>query len=78
VLRIHGDKVQWAFNPAIQGFAATLAHAYVRNLDVINGGYSGFNTVGPALSILPLLLQALGWINLCLALMHLVRQCRQR
>lgn len=48
-----GDSItQEAFDPAISGFAAQLANEYRRKADVLNRGYSGYNT-RLALSIAP-------------------------
>ncbi|KAG0166516.1 hypothetical protein DFQ28_007190 [Apophysomyces sp. BC1034] len=33
-----------SYNPALQGFGANLANAYQRKIDVINRGFSGYNT----------------------------------
>ncbi|KAF7725529.1 hypothetical protein EC973_009559 [Apophysomyces ossiformis] len=33
-----------SYNPALQGFGASLANAYQRKMDVINRGFSGYNT----------------------------------
>ncbi|CAO3671210.1 unnamed protein product [Rhizopus stolonifer] len=33
-----------AYDPALAGFASALANAYIRKLDVINRGFSGYNT----------------------------------
>ncbi|KAJ3286750.1 isoamyl acetate-hydrolyzing esterase [Rhizoclosmatium sp. JEL0117] len=43
---LFGDSItQHSFNPEIQGWGATVAHTYMRKLDVINRGYSGYNTL---------------------------------
>jgi isoamyl acetate esterase len=42
---LFGDSLtQWAFDMEHRGWATALAHAYVRKADVINRGYSGYNT----------------------------------
>ncbi|KAJ3193062.1 isoamyl acetate-hydrolyzing esterase [Irineochytrium annulatum] len=42
---LFGDSItQWGFNPDISGWGVHLAHAYIRKIDIINRGYSGFNT----------------------------------
>ncbi|KAI8617207.1 SGNH hydrolase-type esterase domain-containing protein [Chytriomyces sp. MP71] len=42
---LFGDSItQHSFNPEIQGWGATLAHAYMRRLEIVNRGYSGYNT----------------------------------
>ncbi|KAI9248756.1 SGNH hydrolase-type esterase domain-containing protein [Sporodiniella umbellata] len=44
-----------AFDPALAGYASSLANAYIRKLDVINRGFSGYNTDW-ALPLLPQIL----------------------
>ncbi|KAI8831986.1 SGNH hydrolase-type esterase domain-containing protein [Chytriomyces cf. hyalinus JEL632] len=44
-LVLFGDSItQHSFNPVIQGWGAILADAYMRRLDVVNRGFSGYNT----------------------------------
>ncbi|KAF8423673.1 GDSL Lipase/Acylhydrolase [Tirmania nivea] len=56
---LFGDSItQGAFDQSSGfGFAAALQHDYVRKLDVINRGFSGYNT-SHALRILPSIIQA--------------------
>ncbi|KAL7321540.1 isoamyl acetate-hydrolyzing esterase [Mucor circinelloides] len=42
---LFGDSItQFSFDPELKGFGALLANIYVRKLDVINRGFSGYNT----------------------------------
>ena len=42
---LFGDSItQYSFDPFNSGFGAILSHEYVRKLDIINRGYSGYNT----------------------------------
>lgn len=42
---LFGDSItQYSFNPFLKGFGAILSHAYSRKLDVVNRGFSGYNT----------------------------------
>ncbi|KND00759.1 uncharacterized protein SPPG_03872 [Spizellomyces punctatus DAOM BR117] len=42
---LFGDSLtQWSFNPEIEGWGAFLSNSYVRKLDVVNRGFSGYNT----------------------------------
>ncbi|KAI9243772.1 SGNH hydrolase [Helicostylum pulchrum] len=42
---LFGDSItQFSFNPELCGFGALLANIYVRKLDVLNRGFSGYNT----------------------------------
>jgi lysophospholipase L1-like esterase len=42
---LFGDSItQHGFNPELNGWAASLAHYYSRRADVINRGFSGYNT----------------------------------
>ncbi|OBZ75468.1 hypothetical protein A0H81_04726 [Grifola frondosa] len=40
-----GDSLtQHGWNPSMNGFAAQLAHAYSRKMDIVNRGFSGYNS----------------------------------
>ena len=42
---LFGDSItQYSFDPILNGFGASLSHIYVRKLDVVNRGFSGYNT----------------------------------
>ncbi|RCI03106.1 hypothetical protein CU098_012489 [Rhizopus stolonifer] len=42
---LFGDSItQFSFDPELKGFGTRLANAYVRKTDVINRGFSGYNT----------------------------------
>jgi len=42
---LFGDSItQGAWEPGVDGFGERLSHIYARKLDVINRGYSGYNT----------------------------------
>ncbi|ORY90040.1 SGNH hydrolase [Syncephalastrum racemosum] len=42
---LFGDSItQGSFDPMLHGFGAGVAHAYQRKLDVVNRGFSGYNT----------------------------------
>ncbi|TPX37023.1 hypothetical protein SmJEL517_g00809 [Synchytrium microbalum] len=42
---VFGDSItQWGYNTDHLGWVALVSHAYVRKLDVLNRGFSGFNT----------------------------------
>jgi lysophospholipase L1-like esterase len=42
---LFGDSItQYSFDPSLQGFGAALSNIFQRKLDVINRGYSGYNT----------------------------------
>ncbi|KAI7897612.1 SGNH hydrolase-type esterase domain-containing protein [Cokeromyces recurvatus] len=42
---LFGDSItQFSFDPQLLGYGALLANAYVRKVDVINRGFSGYNT----------------------------------
>ncbi|TPX72178.1 hypothetical protein SpCBS45565_g00408 [Spizellomyces sp. 'palustris'] len=42
---LFGDSLtQWSFNPDMEGWGAFLSNSYVRKLDVVNRGFSGYNT----------------------------------
>lgn len=42
---LFGDSLtQWGFDMEHKGWVTSLAHAYVRKADVVNRGYSGYNT----------------------------------
>ncbi|KAI9477846.1 MAG: GDSL Lipase/Acylhydrolase [Benjaminiella poitrasii] len=42
---LFGDSItQFSFDPHLLGYGALLANAYVRKVDVINRGFSGYNT----------------------------------
>lgn len=42
---LFGDSItQFSFNPHELGWGASLADSYARKLDVVNRGYSGYNT----------------------------------
>ncbi|KAF8652721.1 hypothetical protein AX16_004221 [Volvariella volvacea WC 439] len=42
---LFGDSItQGSFEPGKEGYGQALAHAYVRKLDVVNRGFSGYNT----------------------------------
>ncbi|KAI9313724.1 SGNH hydrolase-type esterase domain-containing protein [Dichotomocladium elegans] len=44
-LVLFGDSItQFSFNPETKGFGAALANAYARKRDVMNRGFSGYNT----------------------------------
>lgn len=56
---LFGDSItQWSFDPTVDGWVASLSHAYVRKIDVINRGYSGYNSRW-CRHILPLILRTL-------------------
>ena len=45
VLMLFGDSItQFSFNPELCGWGAALAHWYARQADVLNRGFSGYNT----------------------------------
>ncbi|KAJ2369008.1 isoamyl acetate-hydrolyzing esterase [Coemansia sp. Cherry 401B] len=47
VLLIFGDShTQYAHDPDVDGFVALLARLYQRQMDVLNRGFSGYNTTG--------------------------------
>ncbi|KAI8647040.1 SGNH hydrolase-type esterase domain-containing protein [Parasitella parasitica] len=42
---LFGDSItQFSFDPELRGFGALLSNVYVRKLDIINRGFSGYNT----------------------------------
>ncbi|KAI7852526.1 SGNH hydrolase-type esterase domain-containing protein [Circinella umbellata] len=42
---LFGDSItQFSFDPELLGFGASLANAYQRKVDVVNRGFSGYNT----------------------------------
>ncbi|KAI9252423.1 SGNH hydrolase [Phascolomyces articulosus] len=42
---LFGDSItQFSFDPELVGFGASLANAYQRKVDVVNRGFSGYNT----------------------------------
>ncbi|KAL0077588.1 SGNH hydrolase-type esterase domain-containing protein [Phycomyces blakesleeanus] len=42
---LFGDSItQFSFDPLFQGFGASIANAYQRKIDVMNRGFSGYNT----------------------------------
>ncbi|CDS13695.1 hypothetical protein LRAMOSA05869 [Lichtheimia ramosa] len=42
---LFGDSItQFSFDPELSGFGAGLAHSYQRRMDVMNRGFSGYNT----------------------------------
>jgi lysophospholipase L1-like esterase len=42
---LFGDSItQYSFDPFANGFGAFLSHSYVRKCDVVNRGFSGYNT----------------------------------
>jgi lysophospholipase L1-like esterase len=50
---LFGDSItQYSFNPVLQGFGAYLSNIFQRKLDVVNRGYSGYNTAW-CLELLP-------------------------
>ncbi|KAG0226316.1 hypothetical protein BGW42_003775 [Actinomortierella wolfii] len=50
---LFGDSItQYSFNVDLRGFGAQLAHKYLRRLDVINRGFSGYTT-DQAIHLLP-------------------------
>jgi len=54
---LFGDSLtQWGMAPAIDGWALSLAHWYIRRADVVNRGMSGYNSRW-ALELLPLVLR---------------------
>ncbi|PPQ68503.1 hypothetical protein CVT26_003442 [Gymnopilus dilepis] len=45
VFMLFGDSItEGAWAPGVNGFGQRLSHAYVRKLDVLNRGFSGYNT----------------------------------
>ncbi|KAK7467079.1 isoamyl acetate-hydrolyzing esterase [Stygiomarasmius scandens] len=45
VIMLFGDSItQGGWEPGVDGFGQRLSHVYARKLDVINRGYSGYNT----------------------------------
>ncbi|KAJ3138764.1 isoamyl acetate-hydrolyzing esterase [Physocladia obscura] len=46
---------QFAFDPRAAGWGLTLAHAYARKLDVVNRGFSGYNSEWSKHTLLPVL-----------------------
>ncbi|KAF9009422.1 SGNH hydrolase-type esterase domain-containing protein [Cyathus striatus] len=45
VFMLFGDSItQGAWEPGMNGFGERLSHVYARKLDVLNRGYSGYNT----------------------------------
>ena len=56
---LFGDSItQYSFNPKLEGFGAHIAHSYVRKMDVMNRGFSGYNTEW-CLPLLPQVLSTL-------------------
>jgi len=45
VFMLFGDSItQGAWEPDMNGFGQRLSHIYARKLDVLNRGFSGYNT----------------------------------
>ncbi|KAF8911148.1 SGNH hydrolase-type esterase domain-containing protein [Gymnopilus junonius] len=45
IFMLFGDSItQGAWEPGLNGFGQRLSHVYARKLDVLNHGYSGYNT----------------------------------
>ncbi|KAI9205212.1 SGNH hydrolase [Polychytrium aggregatum] len=54
---LFGDSItQWNYDPSNHGWVASLAHKYIRLVDIVNRGFSGYNTEW-CLPILPSILE---------------------
>ncbi|OZJ01973.1 hypothetical protein BZG36_04988 [Bifiguratus adelaidae] len=63
----HRISSSFSFDPASNGWGAALAHEYQRKLDVVNRGYSGYNTDW-ALPLLASILPLSGQVQASIAL----------